>query len=157
MPDDLIDHVVGPTPYSSWWFWLALLLSVIVIAWYAGVLLVTMPDQRIRRLPLVGVARDRMIRHRCARAVHTIGARYLAGELAASSAAAAISGELRRFLRQATGVRAEYMQLHDIADSEISSTTGVFAGLIDVQFNPESELDVSRLGRDAEELIRSWD
>ena len=33
----------------------------------------------------------------------------------------------------------------------------VFAGLIDVQFNPESELDVSRLGRDAEELIRSWD
>lgn len=156
MPDELLRHVIGPTPYSSGWFWLAVLLSVLLIAWYAGVLLFTGPRRRLRTLPLVAVARDRMIRYRFARAVRAIGDRYRAGELAAEPAGEAVSRELRRFLHQVTGVRAEYMQLDDIANSEIASAAPLLANLIDVRFNDESEVDVGRVSRDAEELIRSW-
>jgi hypothetical protein len=156
VPDELLRHVIGPTPYSSWWFWLAVVLSLLLIAWYAGVLLFTMPRRRLRTLPVVGVARDRMIRYRFARAVRAIGDRYRAGELAAEPAGEAVSRELRRFLHQMTGVRAEYMQLHDIANSEISSAAPLLASLIDVRFNDHSEVDADRVSRDAEELIRSW-
>jgi hypothetical protein len=156
VPDELLRHVIGPTPYSSWWLWLAVLLSVLLIAWYAGVFLFTGPRRRLRALPLVGGARDRMIRYRFARAVRAIGDRYRAGELAAEPAGEAVSRELRRFLHQVTGVRAEYMQLDDIANSEIASAAPLLANLIDVRFNDESEVDVGQVSRDAEELIRSW-
>ena len=156
MPDDLIRHVIGPTPYSPWWLWLAVVLSILLVAWYAGIFLLTMPRRRLRTVPLVGVARDRVIRYRFGRAVRAIGDRYRAGELAAAPAGEAISREVRRFLHQLTGVRAEYMQLVDIVDSEIASAAPLLANLIDVRFNADSELDVGLVSRDAEELIRSW-
>lgn len=156
MPDDLIRHVIGPTPYSSWWFWLSVLLTVTLLAWYAAILLITMPRRRLRSVPLVGATRDRILRHRFARAVHAIGNSYRAGELDAAPAGEAVSREVRLFLREATGVRAEYMQLDAIARSEIAPAATLLADLIDVQFNAESELDVGRVSREAEELIRSW-
>lgn len=156
MPDDLIRHVIGPTPYSSWWLWLAIVLSVLLVAWYAGVFLLTTPRRRVRTVPLVGVARDRILRYRSSRAVRAIGDRYRAGELAAAPAGEAVSHELRRFLHQVTGVRAEYMQLSQIENSEIAPAAPLFANLIDVRFNAASELDVGQVSRDAEELIRSW-
>jgi hypothetical protein len=156
VPDDLIRHVIGPTPYSSWWLWLAIGLSVLLVAWYAGVFLITMPRRRLRTVPLVGKARDRVIRFRFARAVRAIGDRYRGGELAAAPAGEAVSRELRRFLHQVTGLRAEYMQLDDIENSEIALAAPLLANLIDVRFNTASELDVGLVSRDAEELIRSW-
>lgn len=156
MPDDLLRHVIGPTPYPSWWLWLAIGLTVLLVAWYAGVVLLTMPRRRLRTLPVIGVARDRLIRHRFARAVRAIGDRYRAGELAAAPAGEAISREVRRFLQLATGVRAEYMQIDEVAMSEIASAAPLLADLIDVRFNAESALDVGEVSHDAEELIRSW-
>lgn len=156
MPDDLLRHVIGPTPYSSWSLWLAVLLSVILVGWYVGVLVLTLPGRRLRDVPLVGAARDRMIRHRFARAVNEIGRRYRAGELEAAQAGAAISAEVRRFLHRATGAPAEYMQTDDIANSEIAPAAGLLEQLTDVQFNAASQFDVGRVGDDAEELIRSW-
>jgi hypothetical protein len=149
-------HVIGPTPYSSWWLWLAIGVSVLLVAWYTAVFLFTMPRRRLRTVPLVGVARDRVIRFRFARAVRAIGDRYRAGELAAAPAGEAVSRELRRFLHQVTGVRAEYMQLDAIESSEIALAAPLLANLIDVRFNAESELDVGVVSRDTEELIRSW-
>lgn len=156
MPDDLLRHVVGPTPYSSWYPWLALILVAIVVGWYVGVVLFTSRARRLRDVPLVGAARDRMIRHRFARAVNEIGARYRAGELEAAPAGAAISRELRRFLHRATGVPAEYMQLDDIAHSEIAPAARVLGDLTDVRFNAASQVDVGQISDDAGELIRSW-
>ncbi|MET0476067.1 MAG: hypothetical protein ABW001_15655 [Mycobacterium sp.] len=156
VPDDLLRHVVGPTPYASWPLWLAVALSAILIVWYVGVVLFTSKDRRLRDVRIVGVARDRMVRHRFARAVTEIARRHRAGELDASPAGAAISLEVRRFLHRMTGVPAEYMQVDDIAESEIASATGLLEQLTDVQFNAGSQLDVGRVADDAEELIRSW-
>jgi hypothetical protein len=156
VPDDLLRHVIGPTPYSSWPLWLAIVLSTVLVGWHVGVVLLTSRRRRLRDVPLVGAARDRMVRHRFARAVNEIGGRYRAGELEAAQAGAAVSREVRRFLHRVTGVPAEYMQLDDIARSEIAGAAAVLEQLTDVQFNAASQFDVGRIGDDAEELIRSW-
>ncbi|KQY03947.1 hypothetical protein ASD37_24285 [Mycobacterium sp. Root135] len=156
MPDDLLRHVIGPTPYSSLWLWLAIALSALLVGWYAGVLLFTMPRKRLGTVPLVGAARDRMVRYRAARTVRAIGDRYRAGEVSAGTAGEAVSREVRRFLHQVTGVRAEFMQLDGIERSEIASAAPLLTNLVDIRFNPESTLDVGLVSRDAEELIRSW-
>jgi hypothetical protein len=156
VPDDLLRDVIGPTPYSSAWLWLAVLFAVVLVAWYAGVLVWTMPGRRLRNAPVIGGLRDRMVRTRHARAVRAIGDRYRAGELDAAPACAAVSRELREFLRHATGVRAEYMQLDDIAASALAPTAPLFAELSDAQFNDASQVDAGRTSADAEELIRSW-
>lgn len=140
--------------YSSWTLWLAIASTVILIGFYVGVIVGTSP--RRRDVPLFGAARDRVLRHRFARAVHEIGGRYRAGRLEPAQAGAAISGELRRFLHRATGAPAEYMQLDDIADSEMAAAADVLSRLADVQFNASSLLDVGAVGDDVEELIRSW-
>jgi hypothetical protein len=135
---------------------LALLMVLVMILWYTCVFVFTMPDRRIRDLPLVGAARGELDRRRAARAVHEIGAQYRAGDLDAVAAGGAISGTLRGFLAQATGVRAQYMQLDDIAASEIAAAAPILAQLNDAQFNANSQVDVGHVGESAEEMIRSW-
>ena len=156
MSGELVGFVIGPTPYSSWWVWLAALMLVVLIGWYAAVFVFTMPGRRIRGLPVIGAARSELIKRRSARAVRAIGERYRAGELAAAPAAAAVSREVRAFLHAATGVRAEYMQVDDIADGELASAAPVLAELVDAQFNADTIVDVGAASDSAEELIHSW-
>jgi hypothetical protein len=154
--DELLRFIIGPTPYSSWWLWLAVLLLLIVIGWYAAIFVFTMPGRRIRGLPVIGATRSELLKRRSARAVRAVAQRYRAGELAAAPAAAAVSRELRTFLHHATGVRAEYMQVNAIAASELSSAAPVLSELNDAQFNADSHSDVGAATDMAEELIRSW-
>ena len=156
MSDELIRFVSGPTPYSSWWIWLAVSLSILLIGWYAAVFVFTMPGRRIRGLPVIGAARSELARRRSIRTVRAIAARYRAGELAAEPAAAAVSAELRAFLHAATGARAEYMQVDAIAAGELASAAPVLTELIDAQFNADSTVDVGVVADSAEELIHTW-
>jgi hypothetical protein len=154
--DELVQFVIGPTPYSSAWLWLAVALLVVLIGWYAAVFVLTMPSGRFRGLPVVGVVRSELVRRRSARAVRAIGERYRAGELAAAPAAAAVSRELRAFLRTATGARAEYMQVEAIAAGELAAAAPVLAKLMVAQFNADSIVDVGSVSDSAEELIHTW-
>ncbi len=156
MSDELLQFVIGPTPYALRWLWLAVLLLLTVIVWYAGVFVVTMPGRRIRSMPVLGATRSGLLKRRSARAVRSIGDRYRAGELPAAAAAAALSRELRAFLQQATGVRAEYMQVEAIAASELASAATILTDLTDAQFNAGSTRDVGVASDSAEELIRTW-
>jgi hypothetical protein len=155
--DDLLRHVIGPSPYSLWWLWLAVLLLLVLVLFYAGVFLLTMPNRRLRDVPVLGAARDRFLKNRFAKAIHEIGTRYRSGELDVASAGAGVSRELRSFLHQATGVRAEYMQTDDIAaTSEIAVAAPLLTELIDAQFNNATQVDLGRVSDDAESLVRSW-
>jgi hypothetical protein len=154
--DELVGFVIGPTPYSSWWLWLAVFLLLVLIGWYGAVFVFTMPGRRIRGLPVIGAARSELVKRRSARTVRAIGERYRAGELAAAPAAAAVSRELRAFLHAATGARAEYMQVDAIAAGELASAAPVLTELIDAQFNADTVVDVGAASDSAEELIHSW-
>jgi hypothetical protein len=97
-----------------------------------------------------------MVRRRFARTVHQIGERYRSGDLAAAPAGAAISSALRGFLEQATGVRAQYMQVDEIAAGELARAAPLLEQLIDAQFNAASQVDVGAVCESTEGLIRSW-
>jgi hypothetical protein len=156
VPDDLLRHVIGPTPYSSSWLWIAILLLVVLILWYATVFLSTLPERRLRDLPMIGVARDKLLKRRFASAVREAGERYRSGDLAAAPAGAAVSGALRGFLQQATGIRVQYMQVEDIATSDVAVAAPLLQQLNDAQFNAATQVDVGQVSDHAEELIRSW-
>lgn len=156
MPDDLLRFVSGPAPYSSWWLWIGLGLLTVVIAWYLVIFVWTLPSAQLRRLPVVRSVHARVLRRRFARTVRTIGAHYRAGELPATQAGAQLSRTLRSFLYQASGTRAQYMHVDDIAAGDLAEAAPLVSALNDAQFNAESTVDVGRAGVRAEELIRTW-
>ncbi len=155
MPVDLLRHVIGPTPYSGVWLWVAVVAAAALIVWYTGVFMLTRPGRR--PLPLVGAARAELVKRRFARAVRRIGIRYRERDLASAAAGAALSREVRAFLHAMTGARAQYMQVDDIAaQSTLAPAAPLLADLTDVQFNMHSTVDVAAASDHAEELIRTW-
>ena len=156
MPDDLVRFVSGPMTYSSWWLWLGLLLLTAVIAWYIGVFVWTLPAHRLRTLRGVRALHARLLRRRYAHSVARVTSRHHDGELTAAQAGAAISRTLRSFLHQATGTRAQYLQVDDIAASDLAPAAPLLAALDDAQFNAGSAVRLDDVGEATEELIRSW-
>lgn len=156
MPDDLLRFVSGPPSYSLVWLWLGLALLLLVIAWYTLVLVATLPSHRLRRLPGIQATHARLLRYRFAKSVRTITDRHRAGDLSAEQASAALSCTLRSFLHQATGERAQYMQLRAVAASDLAPAAPVLEALGEAQFDRNATADVGSLGDQTEELIRTW-
>jgi hypothetical protein len=152
VPDDLLRFVDGPLHYSSVWLWLGLLLLVGVICWYVGVFVWTMPSQLLRRVPVVRSLHDTLLRRRFTRSIRNIRA----GDFSTAQACDHMSRTLRSFLHQATGTRAQYMHVDEIADSELAEAAPLFSALNDARFNTASQVDVDEVGAAAEELIRTW-
>ena len=156
MPDDVLQFVIGPSPYAASWLWLGLALLIVVIAWYAGVFIWTLPADRLRSIPWIRSVHSKLLRRRFSRRIRSIDQRYRAGELTAAQAGRQMSRTLRSFLHQATGTRAQYMHVERIGSSELAEAAPLFAALNDAQFNTTSPVNVSEVGSTAEELIRSW-
>lgn len=156
MPDDLLRHVFGPQPYSSWWLCCAVLLILAVIGWYLVIFVWTLPSERLRRIPVVRQVHARLIRYRFARRVRGIGAKHDAGRMSAPAACAAIGRTVRSFLHQATGDRAQFQHLDAISTGDLAAAAPLLTRLGDAQFNAESRIDVSDVSIQAQELIRSW-
>ncbi|BBX18834.1 hypothetical protein CRI77_01625 [Mycolicibacterium duvalii] len=156
MPDDLLRFVSGPPGYSPWWLVLGLALLLSVIFWYVAVFVATMPSARLRAIPAVRDLHARVLRYRFARTVASINRRHRDAELTDEQAGAALSRTLRSFLHQATGQRAQYMHVRAVADSELRAAAPLLDALGTARFDRSSTVDVGRLGRDTEELIRTW-
>jgi len=149
VPDeDLLRYVIDPTPYSAWWPWLSAALVLCVIAWYAWLFMPTSGEVR-----LIRVVRDEMIKLRTVLDIRGIARRHRSGDLSAPAAAAALSRELRRFLRSATGLRVQYMHVGAIAAGPAGAAAPLLSELVDVQFNPRSAVDIGDACATAEGLV----
>jgi hypothetical protein len=156
VPDDLLRFVSGPMPYSTGWLWLGLLLLFIVVAWYTGIFVWTLPSDRLRSFPVVRSWHARWLRRRFARSVRSIGVRLRSGDLTAAEAGALMSRTLRSFLHHATGKRAQYMHVDEIRSGDLAPAAPLFTALNDAQFNTASSVDLAEIGSATEELIRTW-
>jgi hypothetical protein len=156
VPDDVLQFIFGPSPYAASWLWLGLALLMIVIAWYVGVLVWTLPAHRLRAIPAIRSMHSTLLRRKFVRAVQSIDRRYRAGELTAADASHQLSRTLRSFLHQATGTPAQYLHVEAIRSGDLAESAPLFAALNDAQFNTASPVDVHEAGSTAEELIRSW-
>ena len=152
----MLQFVFGPSPYSASWLWLGLALLTLVIAWYVGVAVWTLPAHRLRSIPGIRSVHSTLLRRKFVRAIRSIDGRHRAGELSASEASHEISRTLRSFLHQATGTRAQYMHVEAIRSGDLAQAAPLFAALNDARFNSASPVDVGEVGSTAEELIRSW-
>jgi hypothetical protein len=135
---------------------LASLLIVAVIGWYAGVFVWTLPSHRLRSIPIVRRTHARLIRNRFAHCVRSIAREHDVGQVSAPAACTAISRTVRSFLHQATGERAQYLQIGAMAAGDLAPAAPLLAQLADAQFNAESRIDVADMSAQAQELIRSW-
>ncbi|OBI97909.1 hypothetical protein [Mycobacterium asiaticum] len=157
MPGDgLLRFIGGPLRFSGWWPLLGVLLLLAVVGWYAGIFVWTLPPARLRRIPVINGLHARVNRRRFTRVVRKIGAQYREGTLTPTAASARLSRTLRSFLYVATGIRAQYLHVEQLAGGPLAAAAPLFAGLNDARFNPEAHPDVAELGRSAEELITSW-
>ncbi|OBK15691.1 hypothetical protein [Mycobacterium asiaticum] len=154
--EDLLRFIGGPLPFSGWWAVLGIVLILAVMSWYAAVFVWTLPPSRLRGMPVVKDIHARVNRRRFARAIRKINSQYRDGALTPVQASTRISRTLRSFLYVATGIRAQYLHVEQLADSRLASAAPLLSGLNDARFNPEAEADVVGLGRAAEELIVSW-
>ncbi|WP_123027309.1 hypothetical protein [Mycolicibacterium stellerae] len=156
MPGDLLRYLGGPAGFSWWWWIVAALCAAGIIGWYAGVFVWTLPPARLRRLPVLGSLHSRLLRRRFSRSITTIAGHHRAGGMPAAHAAAAISRTLRSFLYVATGARAQYMHIDDIAGHHaLAPAAPVISALNDAQFSTE-HTDIDRVASAAVEVIRTW-
>jgi hypothetical protein len=156
MPGDLLRYLSGPTPYSWWWLAGGVMIAVAAIVWSAGVLVWTMPAQRLRRILLIRSLHGRVVRRKFAGAVRGAREDYRAGKLSAAQAAAVIRRSVRSFLAVTTGEAVRYMHVADIQASDLAPAAPLFRACNDAQFNAGSGVDVDGIGQKAEELIQSW-
>ena len=156
MPDDVLTFVFGPSPYSVSWLWLGLALLLLVIAWYVGVFVWTLPAHRLRTIPVLRSVHAKLLRRKFVRTIRSIDGQYRAGELSAAGAGHQMSRTFRSFLHQSTGTRAQYLHVEAIRSSDLAAAAPVLAALNDAQFNTASPVDVAEIGATAEELIQSW-
>ena len=120
--------------YSLLWLWLGLALLMLVIGWFALVLVATMPSHRLRKIPGVEELHGRLLRHRFAKTVSTITRRHRDGELSPEQAAVVAAIETTRdhiFVtgRAGTGKSTllEHLSWHSSHTLAICAPTGVAA------------------------------
>lgn len=134
--------------------WGAGIIVAAVVGWYLGVLWWTAPGRAEHAV--LGAARTAMTRRRALRAIADTRMRYRAADLSPAAAASQLSGHVRRFLRETTGQRAEYLQLPEIAEGALAPAAPVLTVLADVQFNRTTITDVEVAADAAERLVREW-
>lgn len=154
--DDLLRFIGGPLPFPWWWRVLGVLLVLAVIGWYTAVFVWTLPPSRLRRLPGIRIIHALVTRRRFLAAIRKIDSRYRNGDLTHAQAGAQISRAVRSFLSVATGVPAQYLHNEQLTDGRLAAAVPVLDSCTDAQFNPDAQVDVTALGRSAEELISSW-
>lgn len=156
--DDLLRFLGGPLPLSWWWPVASILLVAVVIAWCVGVLVWTLPAQRLRSVPVLRRLHAVLIRQRFLRRLDDIAARFQDRELTVAQAGAAYDRTLRSFLFVRTGIRVQYLHLADLApaEAELARAVPLLAALDDAQFNAETTSDIDTLGRSAAAMVRAW-
>ena len=141
-------------PVPRGWLWGVGMIIAAVVGWYLGVLWWTAPGRA--EPAVVGAARAAIIRRRALRSIADTRMRYRAADLSAPAAASQLSGHLRRFLRETTGQRAEYLQLPEIAGGALAPAAPVLTALDDIQFNRTTIADLEVAADAAERLVRQW-
>ncbi|GAA4396292.1 hypothetical protein [Tsukamurella soli] len=158
MPGDLLRYLGGPQPYAVWWLLLAAVLVLVVLAWFAAVVVWTLPVERLRRSRVLGPLHHRLMARRFTRRARRIVADHGAGRIPAGAACSALRRTLRSFLRLTTGRRVDALPTGEFATVGLSAAVPVLRALDEAQFaHPQpQELAVASLGGEVERVIASW-
>lgn len=156
MANDHLQWIVAPLPYSVLWLVLGVLLFLGVIGWFVGIVVWTLPVQRLRTIPVIRDISARVLRRKFSAAIGAVSDRYHAGELTARQAYAEMSRILRNFVYARTGVAAQYMALGEVVDSEAAAAAPAVSALYSRQFGLGDNPDVAATAAQVRNTIQSW-
>lgn len=156
MANDFLKWVVAPLPYSVLWLVLGVLLILGVIGWFGGVLVWTLPVERLRALPVIRDISARVLQRKFSAAVGRVADRYRAGELSSRQAYTEMSRILRNFVFYRTGVRAQYMTLGEVERGPAAAAAPIVKALYTRQFDVVDNPDVAAAAAQVRSAIRSW-
>jgi len=151
------EEFTDPVSYSAVWTAVAILLPLLVIAWYAGVTWWTR-DRAVSHVP----AWFRVWRARRShlRALARVEAGQESGELSTRQAHQAVSATVRSFVSEVGDVDARTMNLEQLRVSGVPKVAAVVGLVYPPAFGPSDEGDSEeRLGAalaDARELVTAW-
>ena len=144
----------GPTSYSPWLTWLAVLLPLLVLAWYVGVTWWARPRGRWSPRRLRTLRRDHLAR------LDRVEADVAAGDLSLRSAHQAISELVRSFAAQVGPLDARPLTLEQLRVVGPSGLVDVVALVYPPEFSPGAEGEpAERLApalADARLVITEW-
>ncbi|MUL81797.1 MULTISPECIES: hypothetical protein [unclassified Mycolicibacterium] len=156
MANDHLKWIVAPLPYSVLWLVLGVLLIFGVIGWFVGVLVWTLPVERLRSIPVIRDISARVLRRKFSAAIGGVSDRYRAGGLTSRQAYTEMSRILRNFVYFRTGVAAQYMALGEVADSAAAAAAPAVSALYSRQFELADSPDVAATAAQVRSTIQSW-
>jgi hypothetical protein len=154
--NDYLKWIVAPLPYSVLWLVLGVLLILGVIGWFVGVLVWTLPVERLRSIPVIRDISALVLRRKFSAAIGGVTDRYHAGELSSREAYTAMSRILRNFVYFRTGVAAQYMALGEVAGSAAAAAAPAVSALYSRQFELDDSPDVAATAAQVRSTIQSW-
>ncbi|MBU9762916.1 hypothetical protein FR943_03485 [Mycobacterium sp. TNTM28] len=156
MASEHLKWIVAPLPYSVLWLVLGVLLVLGVIGWFVGVVVWTLPVERLRTIPVIRDISARVLRRKFGLAIGKVSARHHAGELTSRQAYTEMSRILRNFVYFRTGVAAQYMALGEVADSPAAAAAPAVSALYSRQFELGDSPDVAATAAQVRSTIQSW-
>lgn len=156
MANDFLKWIVAPLPYSWFWLVLGVLLVLGVIGWFVGVLVWTLPVERLRTIPVIRDLSVRVLQRKFGAAVGRVADRHRAGELNSRQAYAEMSRILRNFVFYRTGVRAQYMTAGEVAQGPAAAAAPIVNALYTRQFDAAENPDVAAAAAQVRSAIQSW-
>lgn len=125
-----------PVSYSGWWVVVAVVLPVLVVAWYAGVTWWTRDrtvDHRPARL------RRWLVRRAHLRELDRIEAAADAGSLSLRQAHQEVSATVRSFVTEAGDVDARTMNLRQLREAGVEQVVPVVEAVYPPAFGPDDD------------------
>lgn len=157
MAGDYLKWIVAPLPYSVLWLVLGVLSILGVIGWFAGVVVWTLPVQRLRTIPVIRDITAWVLRRKFGAAIGRVSDRHRSGELNSRQASAEMSRILRNFVYFQTGVRAQYMALGEMTHSAAAAAAPAMSALYERQFESgDDSPDLAVTVAQVRSTIRSW-
>lgn len=156
MAGDYLKWIVAPLPYSMLWLVLGVLLILGVIGWFVGVVVWTLPVERLRTIPVIRDITARVLRHKFSAAIGRVSDRYRAGELSSRQASAEMSRVLRNFVYFQTGVRVQYMALGEMTHSAAAAVAPAMSALYARQFESGDAPDIAATVAQVRSTIQAW-
>ncbi|MDH6198259.1 putative MnhB-related membrane protein [Mycobacterium frederiksbergense] len=156
MANDYLKWIVAPLPYSVLWLVLGVLLVLGVIGWFVGVVVWTLPVERLRTIPVIRDISARVLRRKFSAEVGKVSDRYHAGGLNSRQAYTEMSRILRNFVYFQTGVAAQYMALGEVANSSAAAAAPAVSALYAGQFELGDSPDVAATAAQVRSTIQSW-
>lgn len=156
MASEHLKWIVAPLPYSVLWLVLGVLLVLGVIGWFVGVVVWTLPVQRLRTIPVIRDISARVLQRKFGAQIGKVSDRYQAGELTSRQAYTEMSRILRNFVYFRTGVAAQYMALGEVADSPAAAAAPAVSALYSRQFELGDSPDVAATAAQVRSTIQSW-